>query len=117
MTAWTVYGLKNCDTCRKARKWLAAEGIGHEFVDVRADGVSEDAIRRWAAAAGWEQLVNRRGTTWRGLSEEDRAAARAGEGAVGLVAAHPALIKRPVFESGARVLIGFTDAVKAELKK
>ena len=116
MTRWTVYGLKNCDTCRKARKWLDAEGIAHDFVDVRADGIDEPEIGRWAAAVGWESLINRRGTTWRGLSEADRAAAQGGEGATGLVAAHPALIKRPVFESGARVLIGFTDAVKAELK-
>lgn len=112
---WKVYGLKNCDTCRKALKWLQAEGIAHTFADVRKDGISEDDVARWAAAASLDKLVNRRGTTWRTLSEEDRAAAESGEGAIPLCAAHPALIKRPVFEKGGRVLIGFTDQVKAEL--
>lgn len=116
MAAWKVYGLKNCDTCRKTRKWLAAEGVAHDFVDVRADGVEAADIERWAAAVGWESLINRRGATWRGLSEQDRAAALGGEGAPGLVAAQPALVKRPVFENGPRVLVGFTDAVKAEVK-
>ncbi|WP_417517354.1 Spx/MgsR family RNA polymerase-binding regulatory protein [Minwuia sp.] len=116
MAGWKVYGLRNCDTCRKARKWMDAEGIDHRFIDVRADGIAEEDVKRWAATVEQSQLINRRGTTWRGLSEEDRASAETGEGAIRLGAAHPALIKRPVFEKGPRVLVGFTDQVKAELK-
>jgi len=113
---WTVYGLKNCDTCRKALKWLEAEGIAHSFHDVRKDGLSEAEVEQWTAAAGLEKVVNRRGTTWRGLSDEERAAAESGKAAIPLLVAHPALIKRPVFVQDARVLVGFTDQVKAELK-
>jgi len=109
-----MYGLKNCDTCRKARKWLDAEGIAHEFLDVRADGIAEADVQRWAEAVGAEVLLNRRGTTWRGLSDTDKAIGE-GSGAVALMAAHPALIKRPVFEHGGDVLVGFTDAVKTAL--
>lgn len=114
---WTVHGLKNCDTCRKALKWLEAEGIEHRFHDVRKDGLTEEMVERWAAAASVEQLVNRRGTTWRRLSDEDRAAAESGKEAIPLCAANPALIKRPVFERDTRVLVGFTDQVKADLRK
>ena len=63
-----VYGLKTCDTCRKARKWLDAKGIAHEFMDVRADGLANADVARWVKAVGDETLVNRRGTTWRGPS-------------------------------------------------
>lgn len=109
-----MYGLKNCDTCRNARKWMNAEGIAHEFIDVRADGIAEADVARWAAAVGVEMLLNRRGTTWRGLSDADKAR---GEGAqaISLMASHPALIKRPVFEADDTVLVGFTDNVKSAL--
>jgi len=110
----TVYGLKNCDTCRKALKWLDAEGLEHRFHDLRKDGVGEDAIGRWIAACGWETVLNKRGTTWRGLPGADREAA--GEAtAAALMKAHPALIKRPVFEVDGRVVIGFKDEQKARL--
>jgi len=110
----TVYGLKTCDTCRKALKWLAAEGIDHRFHDVRADGVDAARVAGWAEAVGWETLLNRRGTTWRKLPESDRENVD-GAKAMGLMAAHPALIKRPVFETGSGVMVGFTDAVKSAL--
>ena len=111
----TVYGLKNCDTCRKALKWLAAEGLDHRFHDVRADGVDTASISAWADAVGWESLLNRRGTTWRNLPEADRANVGAAE-AVALMEAHPALIKRPVFNLDGRVMVGFGDDVRAALK-
>lgn len=111
-----VYGLKNCDTCRKARKWLDGLGIAHDFVDVRADGVGRDDVARWADAAGIETLLNRRGTTWRGLSDTDKAKAETVSGAVALMTEHPALIKRPVFEDGEVVLIGFDKTVQATLE-
>jgi Spx/MgsR family transcriptional regulator len=110
-----VNGLKSCDTCRKARAWLTAEGIEHRFHDLRAEGLEAGRLGRWLTAAGAERLINRRGTTWRGLSEAERNFA--GEAAaVALMQAHPAIIKRPVFELGARVLVGFDEAVRASLK-
>lgn len=110
----TVYGLKNCDTCRKALKWLADSGIDHRFHDVRADGVTAADIGRWADAVSWETLLNRRGTTWRKLPDAVTAEVDAGV-AVALMAEHPALIKRPVFARGSKILVGFTDAEKAAL--
>ena len=68
----TVYGIKNCDTCRKALKWLDAENIEHEFHDFRADGLGEKTLSAWIKGVGWETLLNRRGTTWRKLPEVDR---------------------------------------------
>ena len=109
--ALTLYGLKNCDTCRKALRFLKDAGIEHGFVDVRADGVSGDQIAGWAEQAGWEVLLNRRGTTWRGLDEADKAGVDAAK-AVSLMAAHPALIKRPVIEHKGKVHVGFSDETK-----
>lgn len=110
----SVFGLKNCDTCRKARRWLDENGIEHSFRDVRADGVSAEEIAKWADAAGWETLLNRRGTTWRGLDDADKAVTGS-DGAVALMAQHPALIKRPVFVTGSGVLVGFDDRVREQL--
>ena len=110
----TVYGLKNCDTCRKALKWLEAEGVVHRFHDVRKDGIEETAIKRWIAACGRETVLNRRGTTWRGLDENAKEDVNETT-AVALMAAHPALIKRPVFEWGGRVVVGFKDEQRREL--
>ncbi len=109
-----VYGLKNCDTCRKARKWMDANGIDHAFLDVRADGITESDVQRWADAAGIDKLLNRRGTTWRGLSDADKDAAEKG-GAIVLMATHPALIKRPVFDDGKTVQVGFDQSVQDAL--
>ncbi|MEX0695590.1 MAG: arsenate reductase [Rhodospirillales bacterium] len=106
-----IYGLKNCDTCRKALKWLEGEGIAYVFVDVRKDGIDMSDIERWAEAIGIDSLLNKRGTTWRGLSDADKARGE-GKGAVALMATHPALIKRPVFVRNGTVMVGFTDAVK-----
>lgn len=109
-----MYGLKNCDTCRKAMKWLESENITFEFLDVRKDGVSAADIGGWAEIVGVESLLNRRGTTWRGLSDADKATGE-GDGAVGLMVAHPALIKRPVFVRAGDVRVGFKDAEQAWL--
>ena len=109
-----VYGLKNCDTCRKALKWLSENGLEHRFHDFRRDGVDTQKLGRWAAARGWETLLNRRSTAWRGLSEADKDGVD-GARAEALMAAHPALIKRPVFEAAGRVIVGFTDEQRQEL--
>ena len=104
----TVYGLKNCDTCRKAMKWLDEQGLRHQFIDVRKDGVEEADIARWIDAVGWETLLNKRGTTWRGLGDAVKESTNESIIAA-LMAAHPALIKRPVFEMNGRVVVGFRD--------
>lgn len=111
---WRVHGLKNCDTCRKARKWLDAEGIAYQFIDVRGDGLDRDEVARWATTIG-AGLINRRGTTWRGLSKEAQNQADGKEGTIDLAFAHPALVRRPVFTCGPHVLQGFDDAVRAVL--
>lgn len=108
----TVYGLKNCDTCRKALKWLDGEGIQHRFVDLRADPVEADRIAVWEAAVGWETLLNRRGTTWRRLPDSDKDSVDRSS-AIALMAAHPALMKRPIFEKADDIIVGF----KADTQK
>ena len=105
----SIYGLKNCDTCRKALKWLQAEGIEHEFKDVRADGLTDAQVKGWIDAVGWETLLNRRGTTWRKLSDAEKDGVDAAK-AKALMMEKAALIKRPVFESGSTVIVGFKDA-------
>ncbi len=110
----TIYGIKNCDTCRKALKWLQAEGIEHRFHDFRADGLDEADLKSWVAEIGWEKLLNRRGTTWRKLPETEREGIDEAN-AVRLMLANPALIKRPLFDNGAARMVGFTAAEQAAL--
>lgn len=115
----TVYGLKNCDTCRKARGWLDGKGIAHRFLDVRADGIAKADVARWVKANGWESVLNKRGTTWRGLADKDRDGVDEAR-AVALMVEHPALIKRPVFEVdgsklGGKIVIGFGAAEQKAL--
>lgn len=111
---WTLYGLKNCDTCRKAMKWMAQQGIEAALVDVRRDGVSPDRLAAWGGTVGWDVLVNKRGTTWRALSDGEKAQGD-GETAKALIIAHPAVMKRPVFEKGATVLVGFSESQKTAI--
>lgn len=113
----TVWGLKNCDTCKKARTWLDGRGAAYAFKDVRADAVGEADIRAWLDAVGAEVLVNRRGTTWRGLDDAARAKADDPYAIAGLLAANPALIKRPVFVAGdGAVVVGFGKAEQARVE-
>ncbi len=108
------YGLKNCDTCKKAQKALTEAGIAFDVTDVRADGVPEAALSGWIAALGADVLVNRKSTTWRGLSDADKDAA-VGGGAVRLIAANPTLMKRPVIVSGDVIHVGWSKDVQAAL--
>ncbi|MFN3258926.1 MAG: ArsC/Spx/MgsR family protein [Pikeienuella sp.] len=104
-----LWGLKTCDTCRKALKEIQAAGKEAEIADIR-EGLDAARLARWLEAAGAEALVNRKSTTWRGLSEADRAQAPAT-----LLLAHPALVKRPVIEHEGRVLVGWDAASRAAL--
>ena len=114
----TLYGIKNCDTVKKARRWLDAHDIAYRFHDFRSDGLDEKRLARWVEQLGWESLLNRRGTTWRGLPETQRAKLVDAAGAIALMLAHPALIKRPVLENAGTVRVGFAeDAYAALLKK
>lgn len=106
MSPVVLYGIRNCDTVRKARRWLDESGTEYRFHDFRVDGLPPAALDRWMAFAGWETLLNRRGATWRRLPEADRADIHTAN-ARALMLAHPTLIKRPVLETGGRVLVGF----------
>jgi len=102
----TMYGIKNCDTCRKALKWMQAEGIEHRLHDLRADGLDSEVVTRWVAAVGWEALLNRRGTTWRNLPEADKEELDEKK-ASALMLTNPTLIKRPVFDLDEKIVVGF----------
>ena len=109
-----VYALKNCDTCKKAIKALTDVGRDFSVTDVRADGVPPNLLADWVSALGADALVNRRSTTWRGLSEADKAGAE-GDGAVALMVQHPTLMKRPVIVDNGAVHVGWTKDVQAAL--
>ena len=103
-----VYGIPNCDTVKKARAWLTAQGVDHRFHDFKQGGVPEAALARWIALLGWQPLLNRKGTTWRKLDAAVQQAAGDEAGAVHLMRAQASVIKRPVVEwpDGA-VTVGF----------
>ena len=109
-----IHGIKACDTCRKALKWLDAEGLEARWTDLREDGLDRADLERWLAAVGCEALVNRRSTTWRQLPEDQRPAME-DDAVIPVLLAHPTLIKRPVFERGGEVRVGFTPDVRAWL--
>lgn len=106
----TLYGLKNCDTCKKALKALEATGVSVRFVDIRAEADLNKSVPIWLEAAGADLLINRRSTTWRGLSETERET-----DPKTLLQANPTLIKRPVIEVGSDVYVGWTKEVQAAL--
>lgn len=105
----TLYGIPNCDTVKKARTWLSAQGLEHAFHDFKKQGVPAAALDRWLAAVGWEPLVNRKGTTWRGLDDATRAGVQDVASARALMLAHASVIKRPVVEwADGDVSVGFS---------
>ncbi|PHR93817.1 MAG: arsenate reductase [Robiginitomaculum sp.] len=106
------YGLKTCDTCRKAQKELTAAGQDFHVVDVRADGVSAEKLTQWAGQIDWQKLLNTRSTTWRNLDASDKENVDQAK-AIGLMAAHPTLIKRPVIEHDGGITVGWNQGVKA----
>jgi Spx/MgsR family transcriptional regulator len=112
--AITLYGIANCDSVRKARKWLAERGVDYRFHDLRKDGLDERQLRAWVAELGWQALLNRRGTTWRKLPE----AVRDGidePAAVRMMLAQPAIIQRPLLDLGSERRLGFSPASYEEL--
>ncbi len=110
----TVFGIRNCDTIRKARRWLDGQGVEYSFHDVRSDGLSRTQLESWVKTLGWENLLNRRGTTWRKLPEavRDNIDQRA---AVKLMLEQPAMIKRPVLDLGNSMHLGFSEGTWSDL--
>lgn len=104
---YILYGIKNCDMCKKAREWLSSRGHEYRFHDFRVDGLDASLLERFETRLGWEKLLNRRGTSWRKLDEAARENLNR-EKALALMLAHPTIIKRPVLETGAKIMIGFT---------
>lgn len=107
MAQTTLYGIKNCDTVKKARRWLEDRGLKYQFHDFRSDGLSDKQVRQWLERVGAETLINRRSTTWKGLSDEQKGAADNADKAVNLLTEHPTLIKRPLLETGSELRVGF----------
>ena len=103
-----MYGIRNCDTVKKARAWLDARGISYDFHDYKISGIDEPRLRAWADELGWERLLNRSGTTFRKLPEADKAGIDADK-AIALMLAQPSMIKRPVLDIGGRRLVGFGE--------
>lgn len=107
--AVAMYGIPNCDTIKKARTWLSDHGIAYDFHDYKKAGIEEAKLEAWVAEVGWEPLLNKRGTTFRKLSDADKADIDAAK-AVRLMAANPSMIKRPVVERDGPLMVGFSPA-------
>lgn len=104
----TMYGIKNCDTIKKARRWLEEHQLEYRFHDYRADGLDSALLNTFITELGWEALLNTRGTTWRKLDEAQRNACDNADAAIALMLAQPAIIKRPLLDAGdGRALLGF----------
>jgi arsenate reductase len=111
-----VFGIKNCDTMKKAMNWLSEQGIAYEFIDYKKAGVAASHLADWNSRAGWEKLLNTRGLMWKKLSEAERADVDEAK-ALALMAQYPSLIKRPVLDTGSQLIVGFTPDNYAEQLK
>ena len=113
----TLYGIPNCDTVKKARTWMAAQGQAFDFHDFKKQGLERATATAWLEQLDWEVLVNRKGTTWRKLPEERRAAVTSKADALELVLEQPAVIKRPVLDRDGKFSVGFSDSQYQDLFK
>jgi len=102
----TLYGIRNCDTMKKAWTWLDQHGVAYDFHDYKKQGVARGKLETWAGEVGWERLLNRAGTTFKNLPDADKQGLDQGK-AISLMLAQPSMIKRPVLETGGRLLVGF----------
>ena len=102
----TIYGIKNCDTMKKARAWLDGHGVAYDFHDYKAQGIGKEKLKAWSDQVGWETLLNRAGTTFRKLADSDKEGLDERK-ALALMLAQPSMIKRPVLEQGSKLLVGF----------
>ena len=102
----TIYGIKNCDTMKKARTWLEKHGVEYNFHDYKSTGIDKPRLESWIKLAGWESLLNRSGTTFRKLEENAKTGLNEKK-AIALMLAQPSMIKRPVLERDGKILVGF----------
>jgi Spx/MgsR family transcriptional regulator len=114
MATITMYGIKNCDTIKKARRFLDSHNVDYQFHDYRADGVDKKLLQSLIKSHGWETVVNKRGTTWRKLDDSVKSKA-SDSNAADLLVEHPAMIKRPVLIAGNKTLIGFSEDEYSEV--
>jgi len=110
----TLYGIRNCDTMKKAWTWLDQHGVAYDFHDYKKSGIDQAKLEDWVRAVGWERLLNRSGTTFRKLPEAERQGLDADK-AIGLMLAQPSMIKRPVLEADGKLLVGFRPEDYASL--
>ncbi|KIQ04725.1 ArsC family transcriptional regulator [Agrobacterium tumefaciens] len=110
----TIYGIKNCDTMKKARTWLEAADIAYTFHDYKTAGIDAVHLNAWCDAAGWETVLNRAGTTFKKLDEADKSDLTR-EKAIALMQAQPSMIKRPVLEAKGKITVGFKPEIYATL--
>ncbi len=106
----TIYGIKNCDTMKKARAWLDAQGVAYTFHDYKAEGIDKARLSTWCKELGWETLLNRAGTTFRALADGDKANLTEAK-AIKLMMAQPSMIKRPVLAMGSAHVVGFKPEI------
>jgi arsenate reductase len=115
--AITLYGIPDCDTVKKARSWLDTHGVSYTFHDFKKSGVSDNLIQEWLRDIAWDVLVNRKGTTWRALSDERKAAITDNKSATALMIESPSIIKRPVLAGNGKTHIGFSDELYQQIFK
>jgi arsenate reductase len=106
----TIYGIRNCDTMKKARAWLDGHGVAYAFHDYKTDGIAREKLKAWSDEFGWETLLNRASTTFRKLPEAEREDLDERK-ALALMLAQPSMIKRPVLELGSKLLVGFKPEI------
>ena len=109
----TIYGIKNCDTMKKARAWLDNHGVGYAFHDYKSAGIERAKLEGWAKKVGWETLLNRAGTTFKKLPDKDKESVTE-QKAIALMLAQPSMIKRPVLDLGGKLLVGFKPEIYAK---
>jgi arsenate reductase (glutaredoxin) len=109
----TIYGIKNCDTMKKARAWLDSHGLTYDFHDYKTAGIAKDKLERWSEELGWETLLNRSGTTFRKLPDADREELNEKK-ALALMLAQPSMIKRPVLDLDGKLVVGFKPDIYAK---
>jgi Spx/MgsR family transcriptional regulator len=105
-TSIRLYGIKNCDTVKKAKRWLDDQNIAYEFHDFREDGLEQQQVSDWVSELGWETLVNKRSTTWKGLSDSAKASLN-DQSVIVVILENPTLIKRPLLDTGNERHVGF----------
>lgn len=109
-----MYGIPNCNTIKKAKDALAAKGLDFAFHNYKKDGIDAETLQTWVNQVGWKVLLNQRGTTWRKLSADDKDGINQSK-AIKLMSLYPSMIKRPVLDTGEKIIVGFDEAVYAEL--